>query len=103
MRWYVFDMTGFSEPLHLSLSRAFMRQSRREDQSGESRLYAARVDHEAVPAFYYLQTPDERTFTRMIRQFGGRRSNPPSSARLQEIKKEDDFKTPAPGVDSAPC
>lgn len=103
MLWYSFDLTGFPEPLHLSLTRAFMRQARREGPASNSHLFAALLDHEEIPVSYYLQTPDERPFSRMIRQFGGRRSTPPSSVQLQEIKKEGDTKTPAPGVDSGSC
>ncbi len=102
MFWYVFDLTGFPEPLHSSLTRAFMRQARREGPAGNSHLFAARLDHEPIPVFYYLHTPDERPFARMIRQFGGRRSAQPSVG-LQEIKREGDFRAPTPEVDSTAC
>src|SRR5512140_2620651 len=101
MKWYVFDMAGFSEPLHVSLTRAFMRASRREDPATTSHLYGAYKDHEATPAGYYLHTEDERVFARMIRQFGGRRTAAPPKVQLTEIRREDDSGTPASEVDTA--
>lgn len=103
MIWFVFDMTGFPEPLHLSLTRAFMRASRLEDLDRISHLYAVCTDHAATPARYYLHTVDERVFARMIRQFGGRRADSPPKAQLKEIRREDDSRAPAPEVDTAPC
>jgi len=103
MIWYVFDMTGFQEPIHLSLTRAFMRASGRESSVGKSHLYAACTDHEATPAAYYLYTADDRAFARLIRQFGGRRSGVPVKAQLKEIRRDDDSRSPAPEVDTLPC
>ena len=101
MIWYVFDMNGFPEPLHLSLTRAFMRASRREGPAGTSHLYGACADHEATPASYYLNTADERVFTRMIRQFGGHRAVAPPKVQLKEIRREDDPGTPAIELDTS--
>lgn|SRR5512141_2754398 len=103
MIWYVFDMTGFSEPLHQSLTRTYVRASRREGSAGTSHFYAACTDHELTPARYYLHTADDRVFVRMIRQFGGRRAVTPPKVELKEIRREDDLKAPAPDVDTPPC
>jgi len=103
MIWYVFDMTGFSEPLHNSLTRAFMRQSRREVSGNESHLFASSLDHEPLPPTYYLSTDEGNTFARMIRQFGGRRCGAPSRDRVQEIAKDRDPRSHKPEVDAAPC
>jgi len=102
--WYVFDMTGFPEAIHLSLARAFMRLSRREGSAGDSHLYAVRADHQATPPTYYLSVPDEHAYARLISQFGGRHSvPPPPPAQLLEILKEGESKASTPEADKAAC
>ena len=103
MIWYTFDMTGLPESMRLSLTRAFMRASQRESLPGDSHFYAACDDHEATPATYYLCTSEERIFTRLIRQFGGRRCAPPPPAQRSEIQRGGGCNTPVREPDNASC
>jgi hypothetical protein len=103
MVWYVFDMTGFPEPIHVSLARSFTRASFREGAERKSRLFKLTAEQEGMPLAYYLCAADERGFARMIRQFGGRRCAAPSLVQLHEIKSEGDPKHPVPEPDAAPC
>jgi hypothetical protein len=103
MVWYVFDMTGFPEPIHLSLARSFTRALAREGAERKSRLYKLTAEQEGMPLAYYLCAADERGFARLIRQFGGRRSSPPPSGQLQEIKIEGEPKVSVSEADTAPC
>jgi hypothetical protein len=80
-----------------------MRASRREGPAGASHLYATLRDHEAHAPTYFLCTPDERAFTRLVRQFGGQRSAPPTPAQIQEIQKDGESETSAPEVDTIGC
>lgn len=90
MVWYLFDMAGFPEPLHASLARAFSRSSRRGGSPDDSHFYAAHPERGASPSTYFLSVSDDLAFTRLIRQFGGRRCARPSSDQIREIEREDD-------------
>ena len=103
MIWFVFDMNGFPEPLHLSLRRAFARQARRGGAAIDSHLFAASADHNAIPSAYYLRTEDGTLFNRLIRQFGGKRCTPPSPEKVREVKQENDPKASVQEMDSTPC
>jgi hypothetical protein len=89
--WFVFDMAGFPEPLHASLARAFARSSRRDGSPEDSHFYAASPEIGVSPSTYFLSVSDDLAFTRLIRQFGGRRCARPSSDHLWEIQQDDDL------------